>query len=65
MKLTGIPELRGTEDLSYLHNVLRPDSTDAEAAEHFYNLIDECRENSDSVQANWALHIIGQQLAKS
>ncbi|XP_065178142.1 phosphatidylinositol 4,5-bisphosphate 3-kinase catalytic subunit gamma isoform-like [Sycon ciliatum] len=63
MKLTGIPELRGTEDLSYLHQVLRPESTDTEAERWFSSLIEECRANSDSVQANWALHIIGQQLA--
>ena len=63
MKLTGIHELSGTQDVSYLHTVLQPQLSDKDAANHFTRLIDDCMRNSESVQANWALHIMGQQLA--
>ncbi|XP_076796833.1 phosphatidylinositol 3-kinase C2 domain-containing subunit gamma isoform X3 [Arvicanthis niloticus] len=60
----GLPELRGIEDLKYVHNNLRPQDTDLEATSHFTKKIKESLE-CFPVKLNNLIHILAQMPALS
>lgn len=60
----GLPELRGIEDLKYVHNNLRPQDTDLEATSHFTKKIKESLE-CFPVKLNNLIHTLAQMPALS
>jgi phosphatidylinositol-4,5-bisphosphate 3-kinase len=57
MLSTGIPELRGDQDLLYLQDALASDLTDEESAQVFTELIYDSL-SSLATRANFAIHIL-------
>nr|XP_033808274.1 LOW QUALITY PROTEIN: phosphatidylinositol 4-phosphate 3-kinase C2 domain-containing subunit gamma [Geotrypetes seraphini] len=64
MMQAGLPELRGVQDLKYMHRNLRPQDSDLEATSYFTRKIQESLE-CVPVKLNNMIHILGQMIASS
>jgi len=57
MLVTGIPELKSEDDISYMRSAFQLDKTDAEAAEHFKKQIHGSL-NTKTTLANDVIHVL-------
>ncbi|XP_030071073.1 phosphatidylinositol 3-kinase C2 domain-containing subunit gamma [Microcaecilia unicolor] len=64
MMQAGLPELRGVQDLRYMHNNLRPQDSDLQAISYFTRKIKESLE-CVPVKLNNMIHILAQMITSS
>jgi len=59
---SGLPELRGEEDIDYVKTALFLNLSEADAGEEYKKLFGVCLKNEWSVQLNWKIHNFAQTL---